>query len=81
MTICALSDVEALTEVAGAGLVRREARVPLRLLAKKKGAHGGNMVSPVLKAVALFLPGIGVVVVAVALPEAGLVDRRELDAA
>src|SRR5437867_4154252 len=33
------------------------------------------------EAIALFLPRIGVVVVAVALPETGLVDGRELDSA
>jgi hypothetical protein len=57
------------------GFARREARKDQPVAAEKKGARGGNMVSPTLKAVSLLFVRVRVVVVAVALPEAWLVVR------
>src|SRR5579872_1967787 len=45
------------------------------------GPRNRDFRSRASESVALLVPVVGVVVVAVALPEAGLVDRRELDAA
>ena len=59
-----------------AGFAGREATLRPQWRARKKGARGGDMVSPTSKRIALLLPGIGVVVVAVALPEARLIRRR-----
>src|SRR5205823_4539749 len=62
---------------AGKAAARRRERT---VRGYRDGARAGAREGDVLEAVALLLPGVSVVVVAVALPEAGLVGRAQIEA-